>query len=70
MLTVNDRYNLVKFVKLVQQAGLYLNLRIGPYVCVEWNFGGLPVWLKDVPGISFRTNNEPFKVVGCPFFLA
>ncbi|CAI0406125.1 unnamed protein product [Linum tenue] len=57
----NDRYDLVKFVKLVQQAGLYLNLRIGPYVCAEWNFGGLPVWLKDVPGISFRTDNEPFK---------
>ena len=24
---------------------------------------GLPVWLKFVPGISFRTNNGPFKVV-------
>ena len=34
-----DRYDLVKFVKLVQQAGLYVHLRIGPYVCAEWNFG-------------------------------
>ena len=34
-----DRYDLVKFIKLVQQAGLYVNLRIGPYVCAEWNFG-------------------------------
>ncbi|CAL1414148.1 unnamed protein product [Linum trigynum] len=56
-----DRYDLVKFVKLVQQAGLYVNLRIGPYVCAEWNFGGFPVWLKYVPGISFRTDNGPFK---------
>jgi len=32
-------YDLVKFVKLVQQSGLYLHLRIGPYVCAEWNFG-------------------------------
>ncbi|KAK7411940.1 hypothetical protein VNO78_03385 [Psophocarpus tetragonolobus] len=56
-----DRYDLVKFVKLVKQAGLYVHLRIGPYICAEWNFGGFPVWLKYVPGISFRTDNEPFK---------
>lgn len=55
------RYDIVKFVKLVGSAGLYLHLRIGPYVCAEWNFGGLPVWLRDVPGIEFRTENAPFK---------
>ncbi|PWA84719.1 glycoside hydrolase, family 35 [Artemisia annua] len=55
------RYDLVRFVKTVQKAGLYMHLRIGPFVCAEWNFGGLPVWLKYVPGISFRTDNEPFK---------
>ncbi|KAA8541690.1 hypothetical protein F0562_022842 [Nyssa sinensis] len=55
------RYDLVKFIKLVQRAGLYFHLRIGPYACAEWNFGGFPVWLKYVPGISFRTDNGPFK---------
>ncbi|WJX88537.1 Beta-galactosidase 3 [Trifolium repens] len=55
------RYDLVKFIKTIQKAGLYAHLRIGPYVCAEWNFGGFPVWLKYVPGISFRTDNEPFK---------
>ncbi|XP_010939579.1 beta-galactosidase 2 [Elaeis guineensis] len=55
------RYDLVHFIKLVQQAGLFVHLRIGPYVCAEWNFGGFPVWLKYVPGIRFRTDNEPFK---------
>lgn len=55
-----DRYDLVRFIKLVQQAGLYVHLRIGPYVCAEWNFGGFPVWLKYVPGIAFRTENKPF----------
>ncbi|XWS26700.1 hypothetical protein CRYUN_Cryun26dG0052800 [Craigia yunnanensis] len=56
-----DRYDLVRFIKLVQLAGLYVHLRIGPYVCAEWNFGGFPVWLKYVPGIAFRTDNGPFK---------
>ncbi|KAL6558948.1 Beta-galactosidase 3 [Orobanche minor] len=56
-----ERYDLVRFIKTIQKAGLYAFLRIGPYVCAEWNFGGFPVWLKYVPGISFRTDNEPFK---------
>ncbi|KAL8464064.1 hypothetical protein ACS0TY_033836 [Phlomoides rotata] len=55
------RFDLVKFIKVVQNAGLYVHLRIGPYVCAEWNFGGLPVWLKYVPGMEFRTDNGPFK---------
>ncbi|KAF7829626.1 beta-galactosidase 5-like [Senna tora] len=55
------RYDLVQFIKTVQKVGLYAHLRIGPYVCAEWNYGGFPVWLKYVPGISFRTDNGPFK---------
>ncbi|XP_043704748.1 beta-galactosidase 10 isoform X3 [Telopea speciosissima] len=55
------RFNLVEFVKIVQRAGMYLILRIGPFVAAEWNFGGVPVWLHYVPGTVFRTDNEPFK---------
>lgn len=36
------RYDIVKFAKLVGYHGLYLHLRIGPYVCAEWNFGSQP----------------------------
>lgn len=56
-----DRFDLVKFIKVVHNAGLFFFLRIGPYVCAEWNFGGFPVWLKFVPGIEFRADNGPFK---------
>ncbi|CAM6098491.1 unnamed protein product [Calypogeia fissa] len=55
------RFNLVRFIKDVHKAGLYVNLRIGPYISAEWNFGGFPEWLREIPGIEFRTNNEPFK---------
>ncbi|XP_050232735.1 beta-galactosidase 10 [Mercurialis annua] len=55
------RYDLVKFVKIVQQAGMYLILRIGPFVAAEWNFGGIPVWLHYVPNTVFRTDNDNFK---------
>ncbi|XP_076919131.1 beta-galactosidase 8-like [Bidens hawaiensis] len=55
------RKDLVKFVKLVADAGLYVHLRVGPYVCAEWNYGGFPLWLHFIPGIVLRTDNEPFK---------
>ncbi|GJU15476.1 beta-galactosidase 10 [Tanacetum coccineum] len=56
------RYDLPKFVKIVQDAGMLLILRIGPFVAAEWNYGGIPVWLHYVQGTVFRTDNEPFKV--------
>lgn len=56
------RKDLVKFVKTAAEAGLLVHLRIGPYACAEWNYGGFPLWLHFIPGIKFRTDNEPFKV--------
>ncbi|XP_042454912.1 beta-galactosidase 3-like [Zingiber officinale] len=56
-----ERFDLVKFAKIVRDAGLYMILRIGPFVGAEWTYGGIPVWLHYVPGTVFRTNNEPFK---------
>ncbi|XP_072972275.1 beta-galactosidase 11-like [Typha angustifolia] len=55
------RYDLVKFVKLIQKLGMYATLRIGPFIEAEWNHGGFPYWLREIPGIAFRTDNQPFK---------
>ncbi|KAL9436863.1 hypothetical protein AB3S75_022834 [Citrus x aurantiifolia] len=54
------RYDLVKFVKTVQQAGMYMILRIGPFVAAEYNYGGVPVWLHYIPGTLFRSYSKPF----------
>ena len=51
----------IKFFKLVQEAGLYVVLRIGPYVCAEWNYGGFPMWLHNLQGVQLRTDNEVYK---------
>ncbi|CAK7336546.1 unnamed protein product [Dovyalis caffra] len=53
--------DLVRFLKTIQDEGLYAVLRIGPYVCAEWNYGGFPVWLHSMPGIEMRTDNDVFK---------
>ncbi len=54
--------DLVKFVKLIYSKGLYVNLRIGPYIQAEVSFGGIPFWVRDIPGITFRTKNKAFKI--------
>ncbi|XP_023516817.1 beta-galactosidase 7-like [Cucurbita pepo subsp. pepo] len=51
----------IKFFQLIHDAGLYVLMRIGPYVCAEWNYGGFPVWLHNMPGIEFRTDNKVYK---------
>ncbi|XP_057443575.1 beta-galactosidase 15-like [Lotus japonicus] len=51
----------IKFFKLIQEAGLYGIIRIGPYACAEWNYGGFPVWLHNMPGIELRTDNSVYK---------
>eukprot|EP00258_Populus_trichocarpa_P013592 XP_002324727.3 beta-galactosidase 7 [Populus trichocarpa] len=53
--------DIVKFCKLAQEAGLHVILRIGPYVCAEWSYGGFPMWLHNIPGIELRTDNEIYK---------
>nr|GMD74492.1 beta-galactosidase 16-like isoform X1 [Ipomoea batatas] len=58
----SGRKDIVRFMKEIQAQGLYACLRIGPYIEAEWNYGGFPFWLHDVPGIIFRSDNEPFKL--------
>ncbi|OVA11463.1 D-galactoside/L-rhamnose binding SUEL lectin domain [Macleaya cordata] len=53
--------DLIRFLKTIQDAGLYAVLRIGPYVCAEWNYGGFPVWLHNLPGVQLRTDNDVYK---------
>ncbi len=48
------------YVKLAQEEGLWVNLRPGPYVCAEWDGGGLPSWLfPEETGIA-RTSDPKF----------
>ncbi len=52
--------DLEKFIKLTQEVGLKLILRPSPYICAEWEFGGLPAWLLKEDGMRLRVNYEPF----------
>jgi beta-galactosidase len=49
-----------EFIREAQQEGLYVILRPGPYVCSEWEFGGLPAWLLKDGDMQVRSTDPAF----------
>ncbi|GGV37634.1 beta-galactosidase [Streptomyces spectabilis] len=49
-----DRRDFAAFVRLCQDEGMWVLLRPGPYVCAEWDLGGLPAWLLQDPEAEIR----------------
>lgn len=53
--------DLERFIKTAERVGLKVILRTGPFICAEWENGGLPSWLlKKEYNIRFRCNTEPY----------
>ncbi|HLE34108.1 MAG TPA: glycoside hydrolase family 35 protein [Bacteroidota bacterium] len=52
--TFEGNLDIRKFIQTAQETGLYVLLRPGPYVCSEWDFGGLPAWLLKDPEMKIR----------------
>jgi beta-galactosidase len=50
----SENRDIAAFVKLAQEEGMWVLLRPGPYVCAEWEFGGLPPYLLRIPDIKVR----------------
>ena len=53
-----ERRDFVRFIHLCQQEGMWVYLRPGPYVCAEWDLGGLPAYLLRDPTIRVRTKDD------------
>ena len=47
--------DIAKFCRLAQKHGMYVIVRPGPYVCAEWEMGGLPWWLLKKDDVQLRT---------------
>lgn len=52
--------DIAAFCRLAQKHGMYIMLRPGPYVCSEWEMGGLPWWLLKKQDVQLRTNDPYF----------
>ena len=59
--------DIVKFIKTAQQVGLYVIVRPGPYICAEFDFGGLPSWLLK-ENIPVRCNDERYLNRVLPYY--
>ena len=52
--------DVAEFLRLAQELGLWVMLRPGPYICAEWDFGGLPAWLLAQEGIHIRCSDQRY----------
>jgi beta-galactosidase len=49
-----------KFIDIAHELGLFVIVRPSPYICAEWEFGGLPSWLLKDRNMRLRCFYEPF----------
>lgn len=49
-----------RFIGIADELGLYVIIRPSPYICAEWEFGGLPSWLLAEEDMRLRCFHKPF----------
>lgn len=54
------RLDLERFITAAAGHGLKVLVRPGPYICAEWEFGGLPAWLLKDPAIRLRCSHPGY----------
>lgn len=52
--------NVKEFINIAQELGLWVIVRPSPFICAEWEFGGMPAWLLTKQNMRVRTNTKPF----------
>ncbi len=52
--------DIASFIKAAQAEGLMVIVRPGPYICAEWEFGGLPWWIQTDDTMEIRCSNEAY----------
>ncbi|XP_067938525.1 beta-galactosidase-1-like protein 2 [Watersipora subatra] len=57
-----------EYIQLAEKCGLYVIVRPGPYICSEWDLGGLPSWLLRDPQMNLRSNYEPYMAAVKSYF--
>ncbi|MEB5568879.1 beta-galactosidase [Mammaliicoccus sciuri] len=48
------------FIQLAEELGLYVIIRPSPFICAEWEFGGLPSWLLKYKDMRIRSSDQRF----------
>ncbi|KAK3138147.1 hypothetical protein QOZ80_5AG0365160 [Eleusine coracana subsp. coracana] len=49
------------YLRLAQELELLVMLRVGPYICGEWDLGGFPPWLLSIePALKLRSSDSTY----------
>ena len=56
-----------KFLDMAAEEGLYAIVRPGPYICSEWDFGGMPWWILKYPDMEIRCMHPLFLEKIAPY---
>lgn len=59
-LVLDGLLDLPRYLSLARAEGLHVLLRPGPFICAEWDGGGLPTWLTEIPDIRLRTSDPRY----------
>ncbi len=54
------RLDIAEFIRCADRHGLMVIVRPGPYICAEWEFGGLPFWLMCSDDLEIRCMNKEY----------
>ena len=57
-----------RFISIAESLGLNVIVRPGPYICSEWEFGGLPSWLLRYPNIGLRCCDPVYLEKVTPYY--
>jgi len=60
--------DLERYITLAENLGLNVIVRPGPYICSEFEFGGLPSWLLKYPNMGLRCNDPQYLEKVKPFY--
>ena len=52
--------NIAEFIRTAEKEGLMAIVRPGPYICAEWEFGGLPWWIQCDDEMEIRCSNKAY----------
>lgn len=55
----SGRLDIERFIQTAQSLGLYMIVRPSPFICAEWEFGGLPAWLLE-ENMRIRSSDPAF----------
>ncbi len=55
----DQQYNLQEFLEICKKLGLYVIVKPGPYICAEWDSGGLPLWILQ-KNITLRSADSEY----------